>query len=479
MNPLFLVEAIIKHILDFFGPAARSHALTASFGDKHDVLRSQYAGFTVNGTLHMRRADSFRNLLVIGSTGSGKTTTCLLPSILHLQGSLVIHDPSGELYAQTAGALAASGYRIKVFNPSDPLTSDSFNVFAYGTDTSRIHKMARLLIHASRPQTHGEPIWDELATSIIGLIARALVYKPKTFHTLANIMHVLQSFSATPENIAALFNSTGDRGLILEFNAFMKYEEKLRTSVIATAFGALHYILDPGIASVTSNDTLDLGSLRSTRTALYIQNKIGEGHYYRPILSLFFETLFGVLFQARPTDADTDVFLLLDETSSLICPTLPLAIANLRKYRVGMLLVLQDFTQLVSLYGPHDAETIRSNCFARLVYGGGSLQSCEELSRTVGSYSYEDSDGIHRTRPLLTPDEIRMIPAHKALFFAGIHKPMMVTTHPFYSQPSLLRKTRIPHPNRQMKSTHTIPLYPLTIDISYGSPHTPTNAHVS
>lgn len=480
MNPIELVEHIIKGMFDFFGPRERNHELTASFGSTHGILSPSYTGFTITGKAHLLRHDSFRNLLIIGSTGSGKSTTSLIPSLLHLNGSLVVHDPSGELYDKTAGYLYTQGMRVVVFNPAKPETSDSFNVFAYGVDTSSVHKMVRLLIHASKTHaSNGEPIWDELATSLISLIARTLVYKPKHFQTLHNIMHILQSFGADPEGVAHFFASTGDRSIQNEYLAFMKYEDKLRTSVIATAYGALHYILDPAIAAVTSTDTLDLTRLRREKTVLFIQNKIGEGAYYRPIMSLFFETLFGVLFRERPRDSDHDIYLLLDETSSLICPTLPLAIANLRKYRVGMTLVLQDYTQLISLYGPEAAETIRSNCYARIVYGGGSPGSCDEFSRILGAYSYTDTDGIKRTRPLLTPDEIRMIPQNKALFLAGIQRPMLITLTPYYASAKLRQLTQLPPPPRPLRFNHHLSYYPLTIEKLHDPLTTTIHANLS
>lgn len=50
-------------------------------------------------------SDKFDHTLIIGSTGSGKTISCILPLIFNLAcagESMVINDTKGELYSYTA-----------------------------------------------------------------------------------------------------------------------------------------------------------------------------------------------------------------------------------------------------------------------------------------------------------------------------------------------------------------------------------------
>ncbi len=467
-NPLLFLENILKALIELFQTPPRSHDLVASFGEPRDALSRNAYGFSITGKEQLVRKLSFQNVLVVGTTGSGKTSSSLIPSILKLNGSLVIHDPSGELYEKTSGYLKENGYLIKVFNPAEPSLSDSFNVCSYAKDHSDLHKVARSLVQSTRNTASGEPIWDELATSLISLLLRGLSMKPKRFQNLPNVLHLLNELAIDPSHVRPFFAATGHHGLIQEFDAFAKYEDKLRTSVLASAKGALHYLADERIAEVTSTDTLDLRTLRTRKTAIFIQNKIGEGAYYKPLSSLFFESLFSVLFDHRPEHSDHDVYLLLDEASSLVCPTLPLAIANLRKYRVGMMLCLQEFSQLVDIYGAEGAETIRSNCYGKLYHGGGSLQSCEEISRMLGLYTFTDSDGIKRNRSLMTPDEIRMLPPSRALFVSGTARPLLVRLRPYFKQRSLAELTRIPAVVRSPHRIDSIPRYPLSVDRSNG-----------
>ena len=70
--------------------------------------------------------------LVIGSTGSGKTTTFVSPMIQILGAtaagsSMIVTDPKGELYALHSKFLDSRGYDVKVIDLRDTYSSDRWN----------------------------------------------------------------------------------------------------------------------------------------------------------------------------------------------------------------------------------------------------------------------------------------------------------------------------------------------------------------
>lgn len=70
--------------------------------------------------------------LIIGTTASGKTTNCLIPSIRIYGHSgekphMVISDPKGELYTQTSKILEDEGYRVITLDLRDPFSSTRWN----------------------------------------------------------------------------------------------------------------------------------------------------------------------------------------------------------------------------------------------------------------------------------------------------------------------------------------------------------------
>jgi len=213
------------------------------------------------------------------------------------------------------------------------------------------------------------------------------------------------------------------------------------TSISATALAALNIFEDEQVARVTSVDTLDMESFRSQKVVLYVQAPTIDMKYYAPLTSVLMEQMFGKMMSRIPDKKDENVFFLLDEAASLTMPSLPITISNIRKYHAGLMLLYQDFNQVIQNFGKNDAETIRSNSFAKLYFTGQTLETARALETTLGKYNYDDENGIKRTRPLMTADEIRTMPIDKALLICGHHRPIITDMIPYYKNRRLNAKT--------------------------------------
>ncbi|MBK9638732.1 MAG: TraM recognition domain-containing protein, partial [Bacteroidetes bacterium] len=124
--------------------------------------------------------------------------------------------------------------------------------------------------------------------------------------------------------------------------------------------------------------------------------------------------------------------MLIDEASSLNLPTLPLAVANCRKHNAGILILLQDYNQLIHNYGKYNADAIRANCTTKMFFTGLSHELTKELEVTLGKFEYEDEKKNKAIRPLLTNDEIRTMKSNQALIISGNHNPMIARLRPYY-----------------------------------------------
>ncbi|MFW6029758.1 MAG: type IV secretory system conjugative DNA transfer family protein, partial [Halanaerobiales bacterium] len=70
--------------------------------------------------------------MIVGTTGSGKTTTFIDPSIqilseIKTKPSMVITDPKGELYQNHSAKLEKQGYKVQVIDLREPQISDRWN----------------------------------------------------------------------------------------------------------------------------------------------------------------------------------------------------------------------------------------------------------------------------------------------------------------------------------------------------------------
>jgi len=442
------IEQIIKLLLDLIiaaftflfefieqlvsGVPKRNRQFKAEFVSSGTLLSSSSFGFCLNGKSNLSVKRSYENSLVIGGTGSGKSSIVLIPSLYRMQSSFIVHDPSGELYSKSSGYLKARGYEVKVLNFAKADVSSGYNPLARAKTTSDIQKVASLLVRTSLGGEPKDPFWNTQATALLTMLITILKYQEAEYQNLFNVRQLLNQLGGNPEAIDSLFSRYADNVLFAEYKSLIAYDSKVVSGIIATCKAALQIFSDDSVAKVTSFDTLEFQEFRDKRVALFIQNSVADQKYYSVLTSLFFEQFFSFIMSRFPKSKEHDIFLLIDEASSLCLPTLPLAVANVRKQRAGIMLLLQDFAQLIHNYGRNDADAIKSNCFAKMYFTGQSHETTKELESLLGKYEYLGEKGEKVIRPLMTNDEIRTLQANRALLVCGNQKPILARLHPFY-----------------------------------------------
>lgn len=407
---------------------------SAHFISGKKLLSKRNKGFCLNGTHSLTAKDSYQNALIIGGTGVGKTSTVLLPTLFRIEGSLIINDPSKELFNKSARHLAQRGYNIKVLDFSNPQKSNGYNPLLRATSNSEINKLAAMIVRNSLSTGTSEPFWELQAVSLLTTMITLIKDRSKEHQSLSIVRDQIKSLAVNPKIITKIVAKSENTATVSEYRAFLALDEKVRQGVIATCLSALQIFSDESVRRVTSSDTINMTEFRLRKTALFIQSSIADQQYYSVISSIFFEQYFAFLFGQLPSKAELDVFLLMDEASSLKLPSLPNAVVNIRKYRGGIMQVIQTYEQLVANYGRHQAAAIKSNSFAELYFTGQPLDTCIELEQLLGRFQGKDQSGRERIRELLTRDEIRTMAIDTALLICGNYKPILTRLIPYYKK---------------------------------------------
>jgi type IV secretion system protein VirD4 len=425
-------------------PGGKKQGYRADFMPESKVLSQSHKGFCVTGRKHISVEDSYSNAICFGGSGSGKSSRILIPSILGMDtSSLVTHDPSGELFQKTASAMKKKGYTVLTLNYTNPCISENFNPLHRVKSISEVKKIAKLLVTTSLGGGGKDPFWNEAAIGLLSIFIRYVLFHTQNeYHTLHNVLTLVNAFSGEPKKVDLLFVRAKDEELLREYKAYLAYDSKMLMSIVATAKTALAIFSDPDVAQVTKKDSIDFSSFRAQKTILYINNNVSDMKYYSVLSSIFFEQFFQSVMERLPQKGDIPTFFLLDEASSLYLNILPTAISNIRKYHCGILQVYQSVSQLTDLYGAAQGRNILANSYTKIYMPGQPLETAKELEQLLGKYEYTDEDNRTKMRQLLSADEIRIL--KDALILIGNYPAIKNPLTPYYEVRQLQKQVSLP-----------------------------------
>ncbi|MFZ4797534.1 MAG: type IV secretory system conjugative DNA transfer family protein [Bacteroidia bacterium] len=437
--------SVIVDGLDALFDQPKQQGFKAEFGSETDIASSFNKGFLISKNRKLTRRKSFENLLISGPTGSGKTTRLLLKTLYELKNcSLVVNDPSKELYLLSSGYLTKY-FDIQTLNFSDSKISSGYNILSRIQKPTDIHKIAHMLVASTLEKgSNGDPFWSLQTKNLLSIFIRLVQFQDVEFRTMANVLYILNVFAVKHKVVDGWILETKDKNLILEYKAVITTPEKTLQNITATCKAALQLFSDPEIAKVTSCDSIIFSALRQKPTIIFLHNSISNMKYTSTLNAIFFEQLYHHILENLPHKNELDLFIMLEEASSLYIPILSTAIANTRKHRVGNIICVQSPAQLEHFYYK-DAQNITANCVSKIFLPGiSSLEILRELETLGGKTNYIDEKGHEKTKSLITIDEIRLLEENRTLILSGNNRFILGRTSPYYRSFTYKRRSRIP-----------------------------------
>lgn len=132
------------------------------------------------------------NVLIVGTSGAGKTRGFVIPNLLQASGSYIISDPKGNLYKQYKGYLLQQGYKVKKLDFTEPTQSAKYNFFHYIHNTQDIIKIAHMLIYQKKAGGSVDPFWDQASQLLLqAVIAYLREEWNEEDQNLHNVMRVI------------------------------------------------------------------------------------------------------------------------------------------------------------------------------------------------------------------------------------------------------------------------------------------------
>ena len=269
--------------------------------------------------------------LIIGTTGSGKTTTFINPTIQILshtgiKPSMLISDPKGELYSLHAKSLLKQGYDVKVLDLRNPYCSIRWNPLEKPfemyqemlslDDKVRVNEEEGYYIFEDKIfydkeelqstiqvkkqeifdevyedlndicsvlcpiKNKSEPIWESGAKNFILAITLAMLEdseNPELGMTKEkfNFYNVMKIATNTQDDCEELIEYFNHRSPISKSVSLSKQvldaSDKTRGSYLSTVFDKLSLFSDMSICSLTSANEINFGGIVDKPTVLFLQ----------------------------------------------------------------------------------------------------------------------------------------------------------------------------------------------------------------
>lgn len=414
--------------------------------EKYRLINRWNQGICVDGKHKLSVKKSYNHVMIVGGSGTGKTSRLIIPSILSIQGSMVITDPSGEMYAKTQKYLRQKGFQVKKLDFINHQESNITNPLLRATTHAEIEELADVLVessYAGEGKQKGDAFWSDSAKSIISIVIKALHRQNKLPKTLHSTKQVLDLLSGDRDQANLLMADSLDDNTFAEYRSFLGQSDNVLNSVLSTAKTALRNMSNPTLAHITSGENLNFEDLRKQPTAIFIMIPEDQLAFYSFFTNLLYNQLFRFAMK-MPSKEDQSIFFLLDEFAQAKFPNFATVVTTLRKRRASLTIVLQNQEQLQAYGSAGAAATIADNCASKIYFPGLNLQTAEKVSKALGNatVSYQESGfsekGGSRKRqmgqPLMSPDDIIRMKKDRALFVYANEKPIKLKTIPYFKR---------------------------------------------
>jgi type IV secretion system protein VirD4 len=447
---------MIQHFGDIMGDTHGS-ARFATFKEIAPLIQAD-AGLLIGRdakTGKLLRYDGPGHLLTMAPTRTGKGVGTIIPNLLTADRSVICIDPKGENARITGRArrtlgpmhvldpFGATNEPTAAFNPLDELDPEGLDV---AEDASTL---ADALVYDD-PGMAGDAHWNEEAKALIaGIILHIVAHEPRSRRTL---MTLRENLTLAPDAFTSLLKemqaSNAVGGLVSRAaNRHLGKSDREAAGVLSSAQRHTHFLDSPRIARVLDRSDFQFGDLKKRNETVFLVLPPDRLSTYSRWLRLLITQ--SLLDMARtPDKPDVPVLYLLDEFAALghLAP-IERAMGLMAGYGVQLWPILQDVHQLRATYGQR-AGTFLSNAGVLQVFGVNDHESARLVSdmlgqetvvfQTMGRALDSDKSGIsfgeqHTARQLLTPDEVRNLPAHIELLFLAGQRPIVAGKLTYYA----------------------------------------------
>ena len=375
--------------------------------------------------------------LIIGSTGAGKTQVAIFPLVHSLakhDESMIITDPKGEIYENTAEMLRKRGYNVVLLNFRNPQQGSGWNPlhlpYKYykegNSDKANelTDDLAMNILYDENAQNN-DPFWEKTSADYFSGICLGLFEDAKEEEINLNSVNLFTTLGeekcgpnstysneyfklkdpTSPAYISAsstISAPSDTKGSILSV-----FKQKIRL-----------FAARENLSEMLSHSDFEFEDIGRKKTAVFIVIQ-DEKKTYHSLVTIFLKQCYETLVDYAQKCGGKLPYrtnFLLDEFANM--PPLKdvdTMVSAARSRRMRFFFVIQNYAQLSEVYGKEKGDTIRGNCTNTVYLISTELAALKEISEMCGEIKVKtdkkDKDGkaIEETRPLITVSDLQKL----------------------------------------------------------------------
>lgn len=440
-----------------------SKTLRDSKNEKNNTYLSERIAVSNNALSNM-------NMLVIGGSGSYKTTSVLTPNLLLAGMTNVILDIKGDLLRKHGNYLKEHGVKVKSFNLINPEESDRYNPMQYlQKETDVIRLITNMQASVKPPDAQkGDPFWDDGVALYLQamffhewLTAKEENRKP----TLNNILKLVNMESKhvgdgeeddktelqlEMDRLAELHGD--DYPPVRDYRKLKEGATETVRSIIIMVNAMLRLCETSALKRLFEDDDIDIPSLGlgvdgnpNKKTALFLVMPDND-QSFNFLISMFYTQLFDVLIRIADHKCHGSlpihVRLWADEFYAGPKPTnTEVLMGTIRSRNLSIVPILQSIAQIKAVFPQEKWEVFLDNCAVMIYLGSGpaAFSTHEYISKLLGEMTIDTrNDGVttgshgssslnnqRAGRGLMTPGEVKRLGRKKCLIFMEGQYPIL------------------------------------------------------
>ncbi|AQQ55619.1 hypothetical protein B0X71_20610 (plasmid) [Planococcus lenghuensis] len=329
-----------------------------------------------------------RNVYIVGSSGSGKGQSYVIPNLLNnKEETLIATDPKGELFDQTAAIKRKQGYRVYQIDFIN-FQQDGYNPLDYVLDDQDAQRIS-LTVAKNATKDGKEDFFMERAQK---MLAGLIVYC-KTEIPDASMQDVLNVFNEKVAPDEETFQQWVDQELGQHHPAYQLLKGlttlggNTRASVTSSFASQISIFTLQKISRMTRKSDFDFREFQEHKSILYVKMPMDENPF-TALTSVFFDQLIAQFYRMADENSGKlkiPTIFLLDEFANIgKIEKYGRVLATCRGLGLSMNTIVQDNGQLEAIYGKEMTRSILSNHDTLLYLRSKDMETIKYFSQLAG-----------------------------------------------------------------------------------------------